>query len=59
MKNKKENLVLVLYLVLPYFVLKGDTAKLQNGTQEIASMRISGNEISQKKVFLKVCTGQN
>ena len=31
------NLVLVLYLILTYLVLKGaDTAKLQNRTQEIA-----------------------
>ena len=31
------NLVLVLYLILTYLVLKGaDTGKLQNGTQEIA-----------------------
>ena len=41
------------------FCTKGDTAKLQNRTQEIAPTRISGNEINQKKVFLKVCTGQN
>ena len=42
-----------------FFVLKGDTAKLQNRNQEIASTRISGNKINQEKVFLKVCTGQN
>ena len=59
MKNNKEILVLVLYLVLIYFVLKRDTAKLQNRNQEIASMRVSGNEINQKKFFLKVCTDQN
>ena len=41
------------------FCTKGDTAKLQNRTQEIAPTRISGNEINQKKVFLKVCTRQN
>ena len=41
------------------FCTKGDTAKLQNRAQEIAPTRISGNEINQKKVFLKVCTCQN
>ena len=41
------------------FCTKGDTVKLQNRTQEIAPTRISGNEINQKKVFLKVCTCQN
>ena len=41
------------------FCTKGDTAKLKNRTQEIAPPRISGNEINQTKVFLKVCTGQN
>ena len=39
------------------FCTKEDTAKLQNRTQEIAPKRISGNEINQKKVFLKVSTG--
>ena len=41
------------------FCTKGDTAKLRNKTQEIAPTRISGNEINQNKVFLKVCTSQN
>ena len=37
MKNKNENLVLVLHIILNYLVLKGaDRAKLQNRTQEIA-----------------------
>ena len=36
-KEKNKNLVLVLYLILTYLVLKrADTAKLKNGTQEIA-----------------------
>ena len=33
--------------------IKGDTAKLQNRTQEIAPTRISGNEIYQRKFFRK------
>ena len=41
------------------FCTKGDTAKLQHRTQEIAPTKISGNEINQEKVFLEVCTGQN
>ena len=37
MENKSKDLVLILYLILTYHVLKGaDTAKLQNRTQEIA-----------------------
>ena len=57
--NKEQERTRCFLFNTDLFCTKGDTAKLQNRTQEIAPTRIFWNEINQKKVFLKVCVGQN